>query len=135
MSVSIASFYRQDGELKHDIYLDSTGSLATVNGPTEVAGRVSEKLLLYRGDVQLDQDAGLPYFSDIFQVPGSLEQLGLISQLVTSEVSAERGVAGVSSVRAEFVPDTQRRELDVTLEVTVVGFPGTEHIQVTIPIL
>lgn len=99
----------------NDIFVEN-GSIKTVSSGAEVVQHVRSRLRLFRGEYALDNEAGTPWFQDIFVKPAVQRKIeSIIKQkiLETPEVSKI-----VEFSIEEFNPDTRFLQINFSAETT-----------------
>lgn len=97
----------------HDLYLDSTGQVATTTSTLQdLIQRVKCRLLTYQGECYLNRDLGVPYFAEVLK---KNPDLGRVRNLLLSEVLSVPGVVKVSKFDIQFLPDDREFKLFFTV--------------------
>lgn len=123
MARGIRTFdFNSDGTVaRHDIRLDSSGNMATVDALNEVQDRVSSSILLYQGEDVWDLNFGIDYQALAELSPLDRSQ---IPAAILSHVLAREGVRSAEILRESIDPET--RVFSLAIRIT------TEHGQTTI---
>lgn len=98
-------------ETEWDIYLDSTGNIATLGSKQFgelLCQRIRHRLQTFRGECFLDRNIGVPYFSEVLK---KNPDIGRIRSLLASVISGVQGVEKILSLEVLFNRST--RELKV----------------------
>lgn len=109
----------------HDLAIDTAGNLSIVSGVDAIGQHLRMRLWLFRGELNYDTSAGLPYYESILTKPASLT---LIESIYRDEVLATPGVLAIDNL--ELTLNRSTRELDVDFNATVTG--GTVNYSDTI---
>lgn len=108
-----------------DLKLDPvTGDLALENGDlvlleqdsgdtAEVAQKLRQALLFFKGEWFLDTEAGVPYHQDIF---GKQRDLVLVRAILITTILDVPGVIGLNRFDLDYEPDTRSLTVDFEAE-------------------
>ena len=98
-------------DANNDILIGGT-SVTRVSDIEYLAQKIRSRLQLIQGESQLDTDAGLPYFTDIFVKPVDLP---LVASLFKAEIMSTEGVSELLTFNYDL--DSSQRRL--TLEFAI----------------
>lgn len=105
MTVSrIGVALRRDGTAPADIYIDSTGNLATVTDAEAVGQHARQRLMTFEGEWFLDRDAGVPWIRDIL---GGQYDAVLAESVIKAEILDTDGVVEINSFSVRFDRDSR----------------------------
>jgi len=103
--------------------LDIADDDALIDGAELIAQRIKIRILTYRGDWILDQEAGLPWLTWLGQRPFPVQQ---VRARLRREFEAVDGVTGVDEVTVERDADAE------SVAFTIVGRYGEDEEIVTV---
>lgn len=94
-----------------DIYLDSSGQIAMCDGKNCHAQVLEAVILTVKGEIQLDQNLGIPYFTTVFE---SKRYLNDWAMAVRKAITAYDWVVSIDSFDYEFDGNVLKYSIEVT---------------------
>lgn len=93
----------------------STGTLQIITGPEEIAQKLRIRLRFVRGEWFADENAGIPYFDEIFVKNPSFEA---IQAIYRQAITTCPGVAGIENFTMVFDAATRKLSLSFLARLT-----------------
>jgi hypothetical protein len=107
-----------------DLTFDSAGNLLFVDGDTEIAQMVQVNLQFFRGEWELDPDAGTPYYPRILGAKPL--NLALIESIMRESILTSPGVEEITKFELDYNVSTRRLSLDFAVRAqsgNLIEFP------------
>lgn len=95
----------------NDIYLDPSGQIAMAQAESARAIILRSAILTARGEIQLDEETGIPYFTTIFDTRTKVKDW---ATAVRNTVHSFQWVLSIDSFEYEFEGDVLKYSLSVT---------------------
>jgi len=89
--------------------------LIVITGINALKEKLEERLRFFLGEWFLDTTQGVPYLQEIFEKP---VDTGLITSILTGEISKEEDVISVNETQALFEKDTRQFTYSATVETS-----------------
>lgn len=97
----------------HDIFIDSTGQIAMAESKVAHAQIIEAAILTREGELQLDVEKGIPYFSTVFLSPTLVDEWADAVRRRVSEISF---VESINTFDYELSDDTLTYTMNITTE-------------------
>jgi hypothetical protein len=108
-----------------DLTFDTTGNLVFVDGDEEIAQMLQVNLKFFRGEWELDPDAGTPYYPRILGAKPL--NLALIESIMRESILTSPGVEEITKFELDYTEATRRLSLDFAVRAqsgNIIEFPS-----------
>lgn len=114
----------------HDIGIDSTGQIAMVEGKYAYALIMESIILTRSGELQLDTERGIPYFSTVFMSPTLIDEW---ANSVASSISELGFVSGIESFDYSFDGEMLKYDMEIMTDEGNVTISQSTAANIIIP--
>lgn len=108
-----------------DLNFDDSGNITFVTGATEIAQMVQSNLRFFRGEWELDPDAGTPYFPRLLGAKPL--NLSLVESIMRASILATTGTEEITKFELDYTASTRRLRVDFAVRAQsgeLIEFPN-----------